>query len=73
MGLFSDHPHLPRPSRLHLPVRLHSQFTMGHHMYRAARGVRSTALAASNDARIVGVVLVLAATALALEMAASFK
>jgi hypothetical protein len=40
---------------------------------RAARGVRSTALAASNDARIVAVVLVLAGAALAVEMTASFK
>lgn len=40
---------------------------------RAARGLRSTALAASNDARIVAAVLVLAAAGLALEMAASFK
>lgn len=42
-------------------------------MQRAARGVRSTALAASNDARVVGVILVLAAAGLAVEMAASFK
>ena len=57
MGLFSDRRRLPRRTRLQ----------------RAARGVRSTALAASNDARIVGVVLVMAAAALALEMANSFK
>jgi hypothetical protein len=42
-------------------------------MQRAARGVRSTAVAASNDARIVGVVLVLAAAGLAVEMAGSFR
>ena len=73
MGLFSDRRRLPRSPRLQLPIRLHSQFTLMQHMQRAARGVRATALAASNDAWIVGVVLVLAAAGLAVEMAASFK
>ena len=73
MGLFSDRRRLPRQSGLHLPIRLHSQFTIRHHMQRVARSIRSSAVAASNDARIVSVVLVLAAAALAVEMAVSFK
>lgn len=73
MGLFSDRRRLPRSPRLQLPIRLHSEFTLSQNMQRLGRGVRSTALAASNDARIVGVILVLAAAGLALEMAASFK
>ena len=73
MGLFSGRRRLPRSPGLHLPIRFHSQFTLRQRFERAAGGLRSTAVTASNDARVVGVILVLAAAALAVEMAASFK
>jgi hypothetical protein len=40
---------------------------------RAGEALRDAALAATNDARVVAVILVLAAAALAWEMAVSFK
>jgi hypothetical protein len=40
---------------------------------RAGEALRDAAIAATNDARIVAVVLLLAAVALAWEMAVSFK
>jgi hypothetical protein len=53
------------------PVR--SRFRFGRAPARATEAIREAAIAATNDARIVAVVLVLAAAALAWEMAVSFK
>jgi hypothetical protein len=53
------------------PVR--SRFRFGRTPARATEAIRDAAIAATNDARIVAVVLVLAAAALAWEMAVSFK
>ena len=66
MGLFSAHGF--RPAQLRSPIRLHSEFTL-----RGALGaLRDLAITATNDARIVGGLLLLAAAALAFEMAVSF-
>ena len=73
MGLFSDRRRLPRPSTFRLPIRLHSEVDVGEQLARGARAVQRTAVAACNDARIVGAILVIAAAGLALEMASSFK
>lgn len=66
MGLFSA-PRF-RPTELRSPIRLHSEFTVA----RMLSGLRDRAVAATNDARIVGGLLILAAAALAFEMAVSF-
>jgi hypothetical protein len=73
MGLFSDRRWLPRPIGWRLSIRLHSEYSLTERMVRGARGIGRVLVAASNDARVVGVFLVLAAAALAVEMAASFK
>jgi hypothetical protein len=73
MGLFSDRRRLLRPVGWRLSIRLHSEFSLTEQMARAGRGIRRALVAASNDARLVGFFLVLAAVALAVEMAASFK
>jgi hypothetical protein len=68
MGSYSD--------RRRLPIRLHSEFSvaqLGGWLARAAGGLRTRAVAATNDARIVGTLMVIAAVALALEMSASFR
>ena len=76
MGMFSVRGRLSRSTRYKSPIRLHSEYSLAV----AVRGVRMlparlllVARAATNDARIVAVLLVLAAVALALEMAASFR
>jgi hypothetical protein len=76
MGLFSVRGRPSRSTGRRSPIRLHSEYSLT----AAARQVgtlptrlRLAAVAATNDARIVGVLLVLAAIALALEMAASFR
>jgi hypothetical protein len=73
MGLFSVRRRLPRPVGWRLSIRLHSQYSLTEQMARAGRGIRRALVTASNDARVVGFVLVLAAVALAVEMAASFR
>ena len=84
MGLFSAHGRLPRPaahkstarlpwqySRLALAIRTAVANT-GKELAARLREVRLAAIAATNDARIVAVLLLLATVALGLEMAASF-
>jgi len=44
----------------------------GRHLAAGLRAARRAAIGATNDARVVAVLLVLAAVALGLEMAASF-
>jgi hypothetical protein len=73
MGLFSDRRRLPRPVGWRLSIRLHSEYSLTEQMARGARGIRRALVAASEDARVVGLFLVLAAVALAVEMAATFK
>ena len=76
MGLFPVRSRF-RPVGLRLSVRLHSQHDLAgrlrHAPARATNALKDGAVAATNDARIVAVVLVLAAAALAWEMAVSFK
>ena len=83
MGLFSMQWHAEHgPTRdgdplERLPVRLRRAAraavrNTGHEVAAALREARLAAIAATNDARIVGILLVLAALALGLEMAASF-
>jgi hypothetical protein len=76
MGMFSARGRLSRPAGYKSTIRLHSEFRLA----AARRWVRSVPAklgmvgrAATNDARIVAVLLVLAAVALGLEMAASFR
>ena len=76
MGLFSVRGRLSRPTGYKSPIRLHSEYSLA----AAARRIgafparlRLAAVAATNDARVVAVLLVIAAVALALEMAASFR
>lgn len=66
MGLFSARRF--RPTELRSPIRLHSEFTVA----RMLSALRDRAVSATNDARIVGGLLLLAAAALAFEMALSF-
>jgi len=79
MGLFSVRGRLPQPAKDKAPVRLHLPDTLtqlahlvGGGMKAGLRRTGRLAIAATNDARIVAVLLVLAALALGLEMAASF-
>ena len=83
MGLFSvqlhpEHgrarsvrPIEPLPVRVRLAARAALRNTRGE-IAVALREAKLAAIAATNDARIVGILLVLAALALGLEMAASF-
>lgn len=86
MGLFSVRGRLSRPARQDPPVRLRAADSLAQAVQRL-RGalarfgllVRQVAgkigrglTAATNDARVVAVLLLLAAAALAVEMAASF-
>lgn len=83
MGLFSTQLHPehgpartgravePLPVRLRLAARAAVRNTRGE-VAAAFREAKLAAIAATNDARIVGILLVLAALALGLEMAASF-
>ena len=75
MGLFSVRGRLSRSTENRWPIPIHSEFSL-----RGAREwagglparVNRAARAAINDPRIVSALLVLAAVALAVEMAASF-
>jgi hypothetical protein len=76
MGQFSVRGRLSRSTGHKSPIRLHSEYSLT----AAARYVGAfpgmlarAAVAATNDARVVGVLLVLAAIALGFEMAASFR
>ena len=83
MGLFSmqlhpehgpareGHPVEPLPVRLRLAARAAVRNTRSE-VAAALHETKLAAIAATNDARIVGILLVLAALALGLEMAASF-
>ena len=75
MGLLSAHGGAFRP-----PIRLHSEFSVAGAVRRlgtgitgVARRVGTIAKAAINDARVVSVLLLVGAAALAFEMAASFR
>ena len=70
MGLFSAHGRLHQP-RLALAIRSAVANT-GRELAAGLGEARLAAIAATNDARIVAVLLLLAAGALGLEMAASF-
>ena len=70
---FSAHRRELRPIRFRTPIRLHSEFSVGRALTAAMGKIGKLAVSATNDARVVGVVLLLAAAALAVEMAASFK
>jgi len=75
MGLFSARGRLAQPAGHEWPlgraVRTAIRST-GREMAAGLREARLAAIAATNDARIVAVLLLLAAVALGLEMAASF-
>lgn len=74
MGLFSEHRRLFRPSEFRSPIRLHPEVSLGAlrlRLARAGQDIRRLAVAATNDARVVGVLLVLATAILALEMTVS--
>lgn len=73
MGLFSAPPHGFRPARFRTPIRLHSELSLARAAMAVARKIGKLAVAATNDARVVATVLLLAAAALAVEMAASFR
>jgi hypothetical protein len=66
MGLFAVG--RSRPDRVRSPIRLHSEYTAA----RALGKLRHQAVRATNDARVVAALLLLAAAALAFEMAMSF-
>lgn len=75
MGLFSVRGRLTRPARYRSPIRLHSEYSLAGVARRVGTvpgRLRRALVAATNDVRIVAVFLVLAAVALAWEMAASF-
>jgi hypothetical protein len=75
MGLFSVRGRSARSTRYKSPIRLHSEFSLAGAARRVSRlpGLLRLALvAATNDARIVAVLLLVAAVALGFEMAASF-
>ena len=78
MGLFSVRGRLPQPARHTLPAQLGRAAraavrNTGREIAARSREARLAAIAATNDAWIVAVLLLLAAVALALEMAASFR
>ena len=71
MGLFSARRRLPQPAG---PTSLARLIRNTRRKVAAQLGrVRLAAIAAINDARIVAILLVLAAVALGLELAASFR
>jgi hypothetical protein len=76
MGLFSGHRRLFRARERRSPIRLHSEYSLGA-LRRAIstlpQGAWKGLVAATNDSRVVGAALVVAALALALEMAISIK
>ena len=81
MGLFSVRGRLPRPAGHNRIVTLTAWVALavraalrntGSAVGGGLRSVRLAVVAATNDAKIVAVLLLLAAVALGLEMAASF-
>lgn len=80
MGLFSARGRLPQAAGHKWPIRLHPAEALAQVAVRHAvgqvlaglRGARAAAIAATNDARVVAALLLLAAAALGVEMAASF-
>ena len=75
MGLLSAHGGVFRP-----PIRLHWEFSMAAAIRRLGSGIAGVggrfgtiAKAAINDARVVALLLLVGAAALAFEMAASFR
>jgi hypothetical protein len=75
MGLFSVRGRLSRSTGYKSPIRLHSQYSLAaaaRWVGRLPAKLRRAVIAATNDARVVAVLLVLAAVALGWEMAASF-
>jgi hypothetical protein len=77
MGLFSVRGRLPQPARPTFRTRLALAAgavarNTGSAVAARLGAVRLAAIAATNDARIVAILLLLAAIALGLEMAASF-
>ena len=70
---FSAHRRALRPVRFRTPIRLHSEFSLARAAGSALARIGKLAVSATNDARIVAAVLLLAAAALAVEMAASFR
>ncbi len=72
MGFSAHRPEL-RSIRFRSPIRLHSELSIGRALRAALQKIGQLAVSATNDARIVGGVLLVAAAALAVEMAASFK
>ncbi len=82
MGLFSVRGRLPRPAEhkriATLPARVglaarEAIRDTGNEAAARLREIRLAMVAATDDARIVGVLLLLAAVVLGLEMAASFR
>lgn len=73
MGLFSAHRRGFRLAKLRSPIRRHSEFSAGGAARAVLRKIGRLLVAATNDARVVAVVLLLAAAALAVEMADSFR
>ena len=71
MGLFSAHGRMPQP-RVALAIRSAVTNT-GKELAAKLGEARLAAIAATNNAWIVAVLLLLAAVALGLEMAASFR
>ncbi len=75
MGLFSARGRLSQPAAHEWPLGRRVRAAIhdtAREMAAGLRGARLAAIAATNDARIVAVLLLLAAVALGLEMAASF-
>jgi hypothetical protein len=81
MGLFSVRGRLPRPTGENRTATLSARFAMaaraairdtGEEIAARVRAMRLALVAATDDAKIVAVLLLLAAVALGLEMAASF-
>jgi len=77
MGLFSVRRRLPQPAAPTFRTRLARAAgtvvrNSGRKVAAQLRAARLVAIAATNDARIVAILLLLAAVALGLEMAASF-
>jgi hypothetical protein len=76
MGIFSARGRLSRSPGYKSPIRLHSEYSLAaavHQVGALPARLRRAAVAATNDARVVAVLLILAALALAAEMAASFR
>ena len=72
MGLFSVRGRLPQAAGPRSTVRAVIRNT-GTEVAARLEAARLVAIAATNDARIVAILLLLAAVALGLEMAASFR